>query len=196
MQDQALPHPPVRAGLTPRSVLGIPSGPECCSEFQGEDGQRRRMATRQAVWQGLRQEVASTCLACMGEGNPEMGVPGACPTGRWLLIGKHAAGTGQRRQQAPPPLALLAPAQAPAALKAKGGRNGGCAAWAWVGQPATPAPVTARAPLHTRPACRWSRCRPGCGVDRALAGWQAWRGSVRGRGRCFVLVADAGTCLS
>ena len=104
---------------------------------------------------------------------------------RWLLIGNsrwHWAcpdlqGFSRLRVEHTPP--AEPGAEAPAAL----------VAWAAVGPvPAGLLPAERRLGLEAVPL---GDCPPWLGIDRALAGWQAWR-----RLGTAVLVADAGTVLS
>jgi type III pantothenate kinase len=108
---------------------------------------------------------------------------------RWLLIGNsrwHFARPGPERLQCwsePPPASGDPPGAAGPRLQQLWG-------WAAVG------PLPAAAGLDRRRRITLARVPlgqlpPWLGIDRALAGWQAWRCS-----RSAVLVADAGTALS
>ncbi|APD48400.1 type III pantothenate kinase [Synechococcus sp. CS-602] len=120
-----------------------------------------------------------------------MGVPGPAPPARWLLIGNSRWHWAEAAASATSGLRCWH-SQAPASLKPKEGERLRC--WACVGQPAPQLQLPlgrrfhqAGVPLVSMP--------PWLGVDRALAGWQAWRRQREGAGGA-VLVADAGTCLS
>lgn len=119
-----------------------------------------------------------------GRGHLSLSGGDADPAGRWLLVGNS------RWHWADATEAGLRIRHREAAEARREDTTGPPAAWAAVGRlPADwiPEPsgrvVTADVPLQAMP--------PWLGVDRALAGWQAWR--QRGEG---VLVADAGTVLS
>jgi type III pantothenate kinase len=113
--------------------------------------------------------------------------------GQWLLIGNsrwHWAETLQ--QQAQGGLRCWH-TPAPAAISAA--ELGRLRSWACVGHlpPALQLPPERRlsleaVPLRSMPA--W------LGLDRALAGWEAWRRQQRSEAGGAVLVADAGTALS
>ncbi len=105
------------------------------------------------------------------------------PAARWLLIGNsrwHWAercpeGQLSRRDEAPP---------------LRGQEGFPPLAWAAVGLPPDPAWAPADRQVGVRDV-PLSGCPTWLGVDRALAGWGAWR-----EGEEAVLVADAGTVLS
>lgn len=113
------------------------------------------------------------------------GASGAAPPARWLLIGSSrwhwAASSGESELV----LWHSAPASGPV-----GEAGSQLLAWAAVGA----VPEGAALPVARRlsPAAVPLRAAPPwLGIDRALAGWQAWRS-----GGGAVLVADAGTVLS
>lgn len=113
------------------------------------------------------------------------GGAGAAPPARWLLIGSsrwHWASPGDESE-----LALWHSAPAATPLGEAGSQ---LLAWAAVGA----VPEGAGLPLARRlpqAAVPLRASPPWLGIDRALAGWQAWR-----TGKGAVLVADAGTVLS
>jgi len=114
-----------------------------------------------------------------------MGVPGPAPPARWLLIGNSRWHWAEAAASATSGLRCWH-SQAPASLKPKEGERLRC--WACVGQPAPQLQLPlgrrfhqAGVPLVSMP--------PWLGVDRALAGWQAWRRQREGAGGA-VLVAD------
>ncbi|MFZ0408750.1 MAG: type III pantothenate kinase [Cyanobium sp.] len=104
---------------------------------------------------------------------------------RWLLIGNSrwhwavAAGEALRVEHGPPPAGTLEP-----------GLVDDLVGWAAVGPvpPSLPLPPQRRLGLERVPLVELP---PWLGLDRALAGWLAWR-----RHGQAVLVADAGTVLS
>lgn len=120
-----------------------------------------------------------------------MTMPGPVPPARWLLIGNSrwhwaeaVAGPsgGLRCWHSEEPAGLASSELRP------------LRSWACVGEPASELPLPpalrfhlGRVPLAALP--------PWLGVDRALAGWGAWRRQQLESGG-GVLVADAGTCLS
>jgi len=106
----------------------------------------------------------------MGEGILR-GRAGAAPPASLAVDRQTARCTGQRRSKRHLRLALLANSQAPASLKPEKGGRSAAACWACVGQPRTPAPVTARAPAFNQAGpCRCSWMRPGSRLNRGLAG--------------------------
>jgi type III pantothenate kinase len=125
---------------------------------------------------------------------------GAAPA-RWLLIGNSrwhwarpaAEGEGLALEHTPPPALALADraAAVPSADDlAEAGRH--LFAWAAVGP--LPGSLAALLPCERRvslAAVPLAAAPPWLGIDRALAGWQAWR-----CGGTPALVADAGTVLS
>ena len=113
------------------------------------------------------------------------GTSGAAPPARWLLIGSSRWHWASPCGEAELALWHSAPASGPV-----GEAGSQLLAWAAVG--AVPEGAALPAARRLSPAAVPLRAAPPwLGIDRALAGWQAWR-SVGGA----VLVADAGTVLS
>ncbi len=113
------------------------------------------------------------------------GGAGAAPPARWLLIGNSRWHWASPLAEADLTLWHSAPASAPL-----GEAGSQLVAWAAAG----PVPESAELPATRRlprAAVPLRAAPPWLGIDRALAGWQAWR-----TGSGAVLVADAGTVLS